>query len=93
MRFLQNSTDWILAPQEIQIYTSLNGETWILTRIEHFDPNFRQKGNIVRTDAIRDLKLQTRYLRIVAKNAGKLPDWTPGRGNNSYLFCDEVVVE
>lgn len=93
MRFLQNSTDWILSPQEIQVYISPDGKTWTLSRTEHFDPDFRQKGNVVHTDAVRGLKLQTRYLRVVAKNAGKLPDWAPGKGYDSYLFCDEIVVE
>lgn len=93
MRFLQNTLDWIMAPETIEIYTSSDGTTWKKEHTEHFTPDFRERGNIVRTDAIRDLKLNTRYLRIVAKNPGGLPSWHPAPGANSYMFCDEIVVE
>lgn len=93
MRFLQNSIDWILAPKTIEIYTSVDGRSWTLARTETFNPDFRQSGNIVRDNAVRNLGLKTRYLRVVAKNPGKLPEYTPGAGYDSYLFCDEIVVE
>lgn len=93
LRFMQNSTDWILAPKEIEVYTSKDGKAWTLVRTEHFNPDFRQSGNVLRNDAIRDLKLQTQFLRVVAKNPGKLPEFTPGAGYDSYIFCDEIVVD
>lgn len=93
MRFMQNSTDWILAPQTIEVYTSLDGKSWALVRTEHYTPDFRQSGNIIRDDAIHSLNLKTQYLRVVAKNPGKLPEYTPGAGYDSYLFCDEIVIE
>ncbi len=93
MRFLQNSLGWILAPETIEIYTSHDGTNWREERTERYTPDFREPGNIVRTNAIRDLNLNTRYLRIVAKNPGQLPSWHPAPGAESYLFCDEIVVE
>lgn len=93
MRFMQNSTDWILSPKEISIYSSVDGKDWTLVRTEHFNPDFRQSGNVIRNDALRNLNLTTRYLRVVAKNAGLLPEYTPGAGYDSYLFCDEIVIE
>jgi hypothetical protein len=82
-----------MAPETIEIYTSSDGTTWKKEHTEHFTPDFRERGNIIRTDAIRDLKLNTRYLRIVAKNPGGLPSWHPAPGADSYMFCDEIVVE
>ena len=93
MRFLQNSLEWILAPETIDIYTSTDGTNWKKEQTEHYTPDFRERGNIIRTNAIRDLKLNTRYLRIVVKNPGGLPSWHPAPGADSYLFCDEIVVE
>ena len=93
MRFLQNSLEWILAPETIEIYTSTDGTNWKKEQTEHYTPDFREHGNIIRTNAIRDLKLNTRYLRIVVKNPGGLPSWHPAPGADSYLFCDEIVVE
>lgn len=93
MRFLQNTFDWILAPQEVELYTSKDGKNWTLTKTQTFNPDFRIGGNIVHDNAIRDLNIHTQYLRVVVKNPGKLPEWHPAKGWDSYLFIDEIVIE
>ena len=35
---------------------------------------------------------QARYLRVTAKNIGKIPDYHPAAGANAYLFVDEIKV-
>lgn len=93
MRFLQNTNAWILAPETIEVYTSSDGTEWKKVSTEHFTPDFHQYGAVLHTHAIRNLNTKTRYLRVVVKNPGKLPSWHPGKGGDSYLFCDEIVVE
>lgn len=93
LRFLQNTFDWILAPEQIEIYTSANGTDWKLVRTDQFHPELRLGGNIVRTNTLHNLGLTTRYLRVVAKNPGPLPEWHGSKGQPSYLFCDEIVIE
>lgn len=93
IRFLQNTQNWILAPQTIEVYTSSNGKDWSLAHSESFSPDFRASGTIIHTDAIHNLRLHTRHLRIVAKNPGKLPAWHSAPGSDSYLFTDEIVIE
>lgn len=93
LRFLQNTFDWILSPKEIQLYTSNDGQHWTLAKTINCNPEWRIGGNIVHTEGFHDLNLTTRYLRIVAKNPGLLPDWHPAHGQPSYLFCDEIVIE
>ena len=93
MRFFHNANDWILTPKTIEVYTSADGNAWKLAHTEQFNPDFRERGNVIHTNAIRNLKLNTRYLRVVAKNPGPLPEWHLAKGNDSWLFCDEVVVE
>jgi hypothetical protein len=34
-----------------------------------------------------------RYVRIVAKNYGVIPDGEPGGGNKSWLFIDEIEID
>ena len=93
MRFIQNTFDWILSPRMVEIYTSLDGVNYTLVRQHTLEPDFRLSGNRVNPVAIRNLGVNTRYLRVVAKNPGKLPQWHPAKGNDSYLFVDEIVVE
>lgn len=93
MRFLQNTFNWVLAPQDIEIYTSADGKQWKLARKEQFHPDFREGGAILHTDTVRDLHIKTQYLRILVKNPGKLPVWHPSKGQKSYIFCDEAIIE
>lgn len=93
MRFLQNVFDWILSPETIEVFTSKDGKNWTLYRSEKYFPDFHLSGAIIHTNAIRDLGLRTRYIKILVKNPGKLPQWHPAAGWDSYLFIDEIVIE
>ena len=93
MRFFHNANDWILTPETIEVYTSNDGKDWQLSHTEHFTPDFRERGNLIRTLTIRNPKITTRHLRVVAKNPGPLPEWHLAKGYDSWLFCDEVIVE
>jgi hexosaminidase len=33
-----------------------------------------------------------RYVRVTAKSVGLCPPWHPGRGQNAWLFVDEIIV-
>ena len=92
MRFLQLTRDWILSPQTVEVYTSRNGRSWQLAHTQHFEPDFRTQQPTVVTLRLRNLGLNTRHIRVVARNAGPLPSWHPSAGQPSYLFCDEIVV-
>ena len=93
MRFFHNANDWILTPQLIEVYTSADGKEWQLAHSEQFTPDFRDRGSFVRTLTIRNPKITARHLRVVAKNPGPLPEWHLAKGSDSWLFCDEIVVE
>ena len=93
MRFLQNTFDWVLAPETIELYTSTDGQHWELAHTAHFAPDFREAGHRLRTDTLRDLGLTTRHLRVVVRNPGVLPPWHPAPGQPSYLFLDEIVID
>ncbi|MCR4829580.1 MAG: chitobiase/beta-hexosaminidase C-terminal domain-containing protein [Bacteroidales bacterium] len=108
-RFMQNTFDWILAPREIKIFTSNDGEHWTLFRSQDFAMDPRETGMRLRqyTINLEDEKLKeqdkysalqtwapcTRYLRVVVPNPGPLPAWHPAPGQPSYLFTDEIVVK
>jgi len=53
---------------------------------------------------IKDLKVQlqqftaglntkARYIKLIAKQYGPLPDWHESKGSPSYIFADEITVE
>lgn len=93
MRFLQNTFDWILSPKEVEIYVSKDGTNYKLLTKKEFDTKHQLSGIIINPLSVEDLNTTTRYLRVVAKNPGVLPEWHPAKGNSSYLFIDEIIIE
>ncbi|HMJ48100.1 MAG TPA: glycoside hydrolase domain-containing protein, partial [Ferruginibacter sp.] len=92
-RFLQDTRSWIIMPQSLTVEVS--GDNKIFTRV-YEGKNFL---------AIEDLNLQvknieavfepvtTQYVRIIARQYGKLPPWHESAGSSSHLFIDEINIQ
>ncbi len=95
MRFMQNTLDWILAPWDIIVMVSDDGEHWtIQANWPDFHFSSRETGMRLRTCTVPFFKgVTTRYLRIVVPNPGPLPDWHPAPRQPSYLFTDEIIIK
>jgi hexosaminidase len=91
--FLQNSFSWVLMPERVQIFVSNEPDKFVLTKevLNTVDP--REDGAIIRDFSADVTPVLTRYIRIVAKNPGKLPSWHQSAGSDSYIFADEIIVE
>jgi hexosaminidase len=46
----------------------------------------------IKTVGIHFQTINTRYLRILIKNFGKIPAGNPGAGTPAWLFVDEIEV-
>lgn len=91
-RFFQNVQDWIMSPKEVQIFVSKDGENYQLHKtLEVPDVNYDSGIPIVYTLQDDNLNMKSRYVKVVVKNAGPLPQWHMSRGNDSYIFCDEMI--
>ncbi len=94
MRFMQNTFDWILAPRDIVLMVSDDGEHWtIQVNWPGFNFSPRETGMRLRYCRVPIFQgVTTRYLRVVVPNPGPLPEWHPAPGQPSYLFTDEIVI-
>ncbi len=93
INFLQDVGSWIVAPKELIIEFSTDGNS--------FTSFYDSKGIL----PIEDLKLQvknivasfpavpTRYVRIRAIQYGKLPAWHEGAGGDTHIFVDEINIQ
>ena len=90
--FLQNTGSWIVLPQWVDFYTSLDGETFV------------QQGHVTHAVDPQDytaqvheftlpLDAKARYVKVFAKSFGELPAWHASAGGQSHLFIDEVTVK
>jgi len=92
--YLQDTRSWILYPTEVDYYISDNGE------------DFKFYGHYANTILADDYEVQVksfltvnstlpsaRYIKIKAKNFGKLPDWHQGKGEDAFIFIDEIEIK
>jgi predicted alpha-1,2-mannosidase len=91
--FLQDERSWIFMPVEVDFFLSTDGKTY--KHIVTVDNTVSETDEQVQikefSSAIR--KQKARYVKIKARNFGRLPDWHPGKGGESFLFVDEISVD
>jgi predicted alpha-1,2-mannosidase len=90
--FLQDQKPWIFFPTEYVVAISSDGKNFIEVA--------KEKMNVGKDDEKVSIKLwanninrKAKYIKIWAKNYGKLPDWHPGKGGDSYIFIDEIQID
>jgi hexosaminidase len=90
--FMGASASWIMLPTEVEVFVSTDGKKFSSVKkipMSSTDPNGRSVQQI--GVAVDDKK--ARYVRVFAKNYGKLPSTHQGSGNPAWLFVDEISVE
>lgn len=92
MRFGQLMRYGILYPRQIEVSISNDGINYqpIETIANSIDPNTEERSI---HNFVAALGVSTRYIKVVARNPGLLPEWHYAKGNKSWLFADEIVVE
>jgi putative alpha-1,2-mannosidase len=89
---LQDSRAWIVFPKYVQYWTSDDGINYKL--LATVDTKVDIKDLNVQTQEFKaDLNTNARYVKVIAKQYGPLPDWHESKGNPSYIFADEIMVE
>ena len=90
---LQLVKSWIVFPKSVEVYTSENGRKFRLVKaVDQVIPP-EAKGAKIHTIKVRFDTREPRYLKVVAKNYGRLPAWHESAGDDSWLFVDEILVK
>jgi len=92
---LKDIRAWIAAPQKVEVQVLYEGDDqW------HFFGAMEMDNPLGQEEAVRhDVVLSNprtdlvKAIRITYTNAGRLQDWHPGAGYQSYFFMDEVRLE
>ena len=89
---LQDQRSWIWYPAEVTFAWSINGRTWSSTTAKNTVDRKAEESQTTElwTEAIVK---KARYVKVIAKNAGPCPDWHPGKGGDTWIFADEVLIE
>lgn len=90
--FLQDARSWIMMPRSVEFYISNDNQNFTLVATA--------KSTVADTvmeptiqDVTANVNINARYIKVVAHNYGKLPQWLEGVGNPAYIFIDEIIVE
>jgi hypothetical protein len=89
--FLQDTRSWIILPVWVEFYTSRNGKDFVRQRRLEQDVDPQDYTCQIREFTI-PVDVDARYIKIVAKNFGTLPEWHLGAGGQAHLFVDEVTI-
>ncbi|MFZ9662012.1 MAG: family 20 glycosylhydrolase, partial [Chitinophagaceae bacterium] len=86
--YISNANAWIYAPSSVTFYASQDGKEF--APLVSFT-EFTGEGKINRKAKMD--KVKARYIRVVAKNYGKIPAGKTGEGHPAWLFMDEIMVD
>jgi len=93
MGFAQLMRYGILYPTQIEVSTSEDGLKYNLVKIipNTIEPNTTERST--HDYVIPMEKVRTRFIKLVAKNIGVLPEWHYAKGKTGWLYADEIIVE
>lgn len=91
--FLQESRSWILMPVEVEYLVSRNGVDYksVGKVVNTLNPKITDPS--ILPFEVNFPKQKIRYIKVRARNFGKLPDWHQGFGGDAFIFVDEVEVK
>lgn len=96
--FLQDSRSWILMPTYLEFFISTDNVNFTsvgsldIAKYSEIDP--KDENSFTREfGVILDKKKTARYVKVIAKNFGKLPEWHQGFGGDAFIFIDEITIK
>lgn len=95
VNFLQDQRSWIFYPTEVELYVSENGTDFELLSSEKIDAGKRAEETEIKNMTFNKIFEKARFVKIVAKNFGALPNWHLGKpyDGKAWLFVDEIEVK
>jgi hexosaminidase len=85
---LEETPGWIYRPKSIEVFTSNDGINYLSAgKSEMFIEIYP-----LRKVGVSFQPIQTRFVKVLIKNFGKIPAGNPGGGHGAWLFVDEIEV-
>ncbi len=94
-RFAHVPDAWAFAPTAVQVYVSDDGENFspaINAKLKYAPEEQSMNSPQLVTVTIDVDKPDVKYVRIVAKNMGRIPSWHKARGLRPWIMVDEIEL-
>jgi hypothetical protein len=93
-RFLQDSRSWILMPTKVEYYISEDNVSFEPFGTVSYKLDSKEENNtILNFTSTNFANKKARYVKVIAKNFGKLPEWHQGAGGDAFIFVDEITIK
>ncbi|MCK5766356.1 MAG: chitobiase/beta-hexosaminidase C-terminal domain-containing protein [Bacteroidales bacterium] len=90
--FLQDQGSWILFPEKLEYYGSLDGHNFEkLGEVLNEIPK-NENGAIIQVFTLNNIAGTYRYIKVRSSKL-TLPEWHSGAGNDAWFFMDEIIVK
>lgn len=92
--YLQDSRSWILLPKEVEYFISNDGINFKSVGILNHNLAWNTEETFTKNFFYQlPKKVKARYIKVVAKNFGVLPQGHQGAGGDAFIFVDEIEVK
>jgi hexosaminidase len=91
--FFQASSSWVVFPEYVEFYYSVDGIEYIKSGKVDVPSSLRNPDWVQKDFSIDAQNSYARYIKIFAKNYDELPRWHPEAGGKPWLMVDEIIVE
>jgi len=93
-RFLQDQRSWILMPTKVDYYISEDNVNFTFFGSVNNTLDSKVEENTILNFTSNETKdKKARYVKVIAKNFGKLPEWHQGAGGDAFIFVDEITIK
>ena len=94
VNFLSDQNYWIFYPKEVFFFGSKDGENFDV--IDSFKIDITEKNySEIKTIKVNTLDDSYRYIKVVAKKIGNVPEWHKGSEDDGkgWIFVDEIQIK
>ena len=86
---LSSGGSWVYPPKYAEVFVSADGQTF--TSVGK-DENFVKTAGTNGMIKVTLTSVSARYIKVLVKNLGTVPEGNRGAGNKAWLFVDEIEV-
>ena len=91
--YLNDIGSFIFLPSSVEYTFSDDGVNFLNQISVNNNYDIKDNKKTTKSFFVKLDNVNARYIKVVAKNIGKCPEWHKGAGENAWLFCDEIEVE
>lgn len=88
---LVSTSDWVFRPTFVQVFSSMDGESYELLTEKRLDPCESDVFEIETYSLTFELR-EARYVKVIVGSLRNMPSWHPAKGRPAFIFVDEVSV-